>query len=339
MPRADEVAEDRPDGSVSEADSRRVRGRFMQEVRITIRGRNLALTTERTYLRWIRMFIRYHRYRHPATMGGAEVDAFLSWLAAWRRVSPKTQAVALNALVFLYRHHLQVELGPLAYRRPRPKPRVPVVLTHEEAMAIIERLTGRVQTFVQLLYGAGLRQAECCMLRIKDVDFGMGEIVVRNGKGAKDRRTLLPATLRTKLEQQVEYVRLLHAADLAAGYGEVYIPEALGRKYPNVRFETGWQFLFPNRAPSPDPRSGVIRRHHVHPSWIRKSIKRARLAAGIDKHVTCHTFRHSFATRLLEQGYDLRTIQELLGHSDIATTEIYTHVLNRGARGVSGPLG
>lgn len=315
------------------------RGQFIRAVRETIRGRNLALTTERTYLRWIRMFIRFHRYRHPAEMGGVEVDAFLTWLAAHRRVSPKTQAIALNAVVFLYRHHLKIELGQLAYRRPRPKPNVPVVLTHAEAEAIIDRLTGKVRLFVQLLYGSGLRQAECCMLRIKDIDFGMNEIIVRNGKGGKDRRTLLPETLRTRLEQQVEFVRCLHAADVAEGYGKVFIPEALARKYPAVKFETGWQFLFPNRAPSADPRTGVVRRHHLHPSWIRKNIKRARLEADIHKHVTCHTFRHSFATRLLEQGYDLRTIQELLGHRDVSTTEIYTHVLNKGGRGVVGPLG
>ena len=316
-----------------------IRGQFIRDVRQTIRGRNLALTTERTYLRWIRMFIRFHRYRHPREMAGPEVDAFLSWLAANRRVAPKTQAVALNSLVFLYRHHLNIDLGQLAYRRPRPKPNVPVVLTHAEAQAILGHLSGRVQLFVQLLYGSGLRQAECCMLRIKDIDFGMNEIVVRNGKGGKDRRTLLPELLRPRLERQVEFVRKLHAADVAEGYGEVFIPEALDRKFPGAKFETGWQFLFPNRAPSADPRTGVIRRHHVHPSWIRKNIKRARLAARIDKHVTCHTFRHSFATRLLEKGYDLRTIQELLGHTDIATTEIYTHVLNKGGRGVQGPLG
>ena len=316
-----------------------VRGQFIQAVTETIRARNLAITTERTYLRWIRMYIRFHKYRHPAEMSGADVDRFLSWLAAYRRVSPKTQAIALNALVFLYRHHLQKDLGQLAYRRPRPKQHVPVVLTHAEAIAILEGLSGRVKMFVQLLYGSGLRQAECCMLRLKDIDFGMNEIIVRHGKGAKDRRTLLPQSLRSGLEQQIEYVKCLHATDLAEGFGEAYIPEALSRKFPNACRETGWQFLFPNRAPSPDPRTGVIRRHHVHPSWIRKNIKRSRTAAGIHKHVTCHTFRHSFATRLLESGYDLRTIQELLGHTDVKTTEIYTHVLNRGQRGVTGPMG
>ena len=188
-------------------------------------------------------------------------------------------------------------------------------------------------------HAVSLRQAECCSLRIKDIDFGMNEIVVRQGKGGKDRRTILPATLQKPLADQVNFVQKNHAADIAAGYGEVYIPEALARKYPNACRETGWQFLFPAREPAKDPVSGKMRRHHVHPSWVRKSIKKARLEAGIYKHVTSHTFRHSFATRLLERGYDLRTIQELLGHSDISTTEIYTHVLNKGGRGVSGPLG
>jgi integron integrase len=316
-----------------------IRGQFIKQVAETIRARNLAITTERTYLRWIRMFIRFHKYRHPADMGGPEVDRFLSWLAAHRRVSPKTQAIALNAIVFLYRHHIKRDLGQLVYRRPKPKPHIPVVLTHAEALTIINGLSGRVQLFVQLLYGCGLRQAECFMLRIKDIDFGMHAIIVRHGKGGKDRRTLLPETLKSKLEQQVEYVTRIHAVDMVEGYGEVYIPEALARKYPGASHATAWQFIFPNRAPSPDPRTGVIRRHHVHPSWIRKNILRARVAAGIHKQVTCHTFRHSFATRLLENGYDLRTIQELLGHSDIKTTEIYTHVLNRGGRSVTGPLG
>ncbi len=254
-------------------------------------------------------------------------------------MSPATQGIALNALVFMYRHHFKHDLGKLEYNRARPRRRLPQVLTHDEAMAIIGGLPDKVRLFVQVLYGAGLRQAECCSLRIKDIDFGMNEIVVRQGKGGKDRRTILPATLQKPLADQVNFVQKNHAADIAAGYGEVYIPEALARKYPNACRETGWQFLFPAREPAKDPVSGKMRRHHVHPSWVRKSIKKARLEAGIYKHVTSHTFRHSFATRLLERGYDLRTIQELLGHSDISTTEIYTHVLNKGGRGVSGPLG
>jgi len=316
-----------------------VPGTFIRELRVNMRASRLALTTERTYLHWVRSFIRFHRYRHPRDMAATEVDQYLSWLAAERRVSPATQAIALNALVFMFQRHLRIELGVLQFQRARPKRRLPAVLTHAEALAIIERLPRRIALFVSILYGAGLRQAECCMLRIKDIDFGMNEIVVRMGKGAKDRRTVLPGQLRDDLAMQVEFVTRLHAADIAEGFGEVYIPEALARKYPHACRATGWQFLFPNRAPAPDPVTGVIRRHHVHPSWIRKNIKTARLAAGIHKHVTCHTFRHSFATRLLERGYDLRTIQELLGHTDITTTEIYTHVLNKGGRGVTGPLG
>ncbi|MDB4307728.1 integron integrase [Gammaproteobacteria bacterium] len=314
-------------------------GLFIKQLRVRMREQKLAYTTEKTYIHWIRSFIRYNRYRHPRDMGAAEVDQYLSWLAVDRRVAPATQAIALNALVFLFHRHLQIDLGQLEYRRARPKRRLPVVLTHAEASAIIERLNPKVRLFVQLLYGTGLRQAECCMLRIKDIDFGMNEIIVRQGKGGKDRRTLLPQQLRTALEEKINYVCKLHAADLAEGYGEVYLPDALARKYPAGCRERGWQFLFPNRAPAPDPLTGVIRRHHVHPSWIRKCIKKARLQAGIHKQVTCHTFRHSFATRLLEQGSDLRTIQELLGHTDVSTTEIYTHVLNRGRWGVRGPLG
>lgn len=317
----------------------RVPGLFMQQLRTTMREQKLAWTTEKTYVRWVRSFIRFHRYRHPREMGAVEVDQYLSWLAVRRQVAPATQSIALNALIFLYKRHLHRDLGELQYRRSRNKRRLPVVLTHAEAMEIINRLPPKVKLFVAVLYGAGLRQAECCMLRVKDLDFGMNEIVVRQGKGGKDRRTLLPSTIREQLALQVSYVGELHRLDLAAGYGEVYLPDALSRKYPAGCKELGWQFVFPNRSPAPDPVSGVIRRHHVHPSWIRKSVKKARLAAGIHKQVTCHTFRHSFATRLLEQGYDLRTIQELLGHTDISTTEIYTHVLNKGGRGVQGPLG
>lgn len=314
-------------------------GRFLDGLRVRMREKKLAYTTEKTYLHWIRSFIRFHRYRHPRDMAAAEVDQYLSWLAVDRRVAPATQAIALNALVFMFQRHLHTDLGALEYRRARPKRRIPVVLTHEEALAIIDGLPDKIRLFVQILYGSGLRQAECCNLRIKDIDFGMNEIVVRNGKGGKDRRTLLPVQLRKRLTRQVEIVKRLHAVDVAAGYGKVYMPEGLGRKYPHGCSETEWQFLFPNRAPAADPVSGVIRRHHMHPSWVRKNIKLARIAAGVTKLVTCHTFRHSFATRLLENGYDLRTIQELLGHADITTTEIYTHVLNKGGRGVIGPLG
>jgi integron integrase len=211
-------------------------------------------------------------------------------------------------------------------------------LSHDEALAIILELREPVRIMVELMYVSGLRQAECCSLRVKDIDFSMAEIIVRAGKGNKDRRTVLPLALVDNLHAQIRLVSQLHALDLANGYGEVYLPEALARKYPAAATETKWQFLFPAKAPGADPRSRVIRRHHVHPAWVRKSLRRAVLASGIHKQVTCHTFRHSFATRLLENGYDLRTIQELLGHADIATTEIYTHVLNKGGRGVRSPI-
>ena len=313
--------------------------RFMDKLRLLMRQRQLAYPTEKTYLHWIRNFIRYHQRRHPRDMGAAEVDQYLSWLASHRRVSPATQSIALNALVFMYRHQLGDDLGTLNYKRARPRRRVPQVLTHSEAMQIIAGLHPPVKLAVQILYGCGLRQAECLDLRIKDIDFGMKEIIVRQGKGGKDRRTLLPSSLRMDLEQQVERVKQLHQVDTAHGYGEVYIPAALGRKFPNAYRETAWQFLFPARNIAADPVTGVLRRHHFHTSCIRKAIKKQLLASGLHKRVTSHTFRHSFATRLLESHYDLRTIQELLGHADITTTEIYTHVLNKGGHGVTGPLG
>lgn len=313
--------------------------RFLDQLRLLMRERGLAYSTERTYLRWIRSFIRFHHRRHPQDMGDVEVDAYLSWLAAERRVAPATQSIALNALVWMYRNRFERELGNLLYQRARPKRRVPVVLTHEEALALIDAMHEPLRLAFQLLYGCGLRQAECLNLRIKDIDFGMNEITVRHGKGGKDRRTVLPTTLRERLQTQVRNVRRIHAVDLAEGYGEVYMPGALARKYPSACTSTAWQYLFPSRNIAADPVTGTLRRHHMHHTVFRKTLKKALLSTGIHKQVTSHTFRHSFATRLLERGYDLRTIQELLGHSSIETTEIYTHVLNKGGRGVSGPLG
>lgn len=313
--------------------------RFLDQLRVLMRQQQLAYATERTYLHWIRKFIRFHNRGHPKDMGAKEVDEFLSWLASHRQVSPATQSIALNALIYMYRHQLGDNLGTLNFRRARPKRHVPQVLTHDEAMQLIARMHHPVRLAVQLLYGAGLRQAECLNLRIQEIDFGMNEIIVRNGKGGKDRRTLLPESIRDDLAVQIQRVTQLHQVDCAQGYGEVYIPAALARKLPNACRETGWQFLFPSKNIAADPVTGVLRRHHFHTSCIRKAIRKGLKESGIHKRVTSHTFRHSFATRLLERGYDLRTIQELLGHADVTTTEIYTHVLNKGGRGVTGPLG
>ncbi len=312
--------------------------RLLHQVRMHMREQGLAHSTEKTYLHWIRSFIRFHRLRHPRNMGKAEVDAYLSWLSVRRSVAPGTQAIALNALIFLYHRFYKRDLGKLSFTPARRRQHLPQVLSHEEAMAIISRIKPPIKLAVQLMYGSGLRQAECCSLRIKDIDLSMSELIVRRGKGGKDRRTVLADSIRGVLENQIHIVEQLHKRDVLAGYGEVYMPEALARKYPHAARETGWQFLFPSRNPAPDPVTGTIRRHHVHPSWIRKIVRNAVRESGVHKHVTCHTFRHSFATRLLERGYDLRTIQELLGHSDIATTEIYTHVLNKGGRDVISPI-
>jgi len=313
--------------------------RLLDQLRLHMRNARLAYTTEKTYLHWIRSFIRFHGRRHPRELGASEVDGFLSWLANERHVSPATQAIVLNALIYLYQRFLGIELHKLHFQRARPKRRIPQVLTHDEALRIIDRLRGSAKLIFQLMYGSGLRQAEALNLRVKDIDFGMHEIFVRNGKGGKDRRTLLPGVLVPALQEQVSKVEHLHAADCARGYGEVYIPDALARKYPAIARETAWQFLFPASRIGVDPATGVLRRHHLHHTALAKALRPAKQEAGIPKLISSHTFRHSFATRLLERGYDLRTIQELLGHADISTTEIYTHVLNKGGRGVQGPLG
>lgn len=312
--------------------------RFMDRLRTFIRGRHMAWSTERTYIRWIRDFIYFHDKKHPQDMGELEIEQYLSYLASERHCSPGTQAVALNALVFLYREFLQCENLQLDFQRAKAHRRIPVVFSHREATEVINSMQGTTQLMARLLYGSGLRTHECIRLRVKDVDFDMGELHVRDGKGGKDRRTLLPNSLRDQLSEQIRFVAELHKKDLRAGHGEVWMPFALSRKYPTAATSLEWQFLFPAANLASDPRSGVIRRHHVHHRTLQKAVNLAIRQAGIAKHASCHTFRHSFATRLLEQGYDLRTIQELLGHSDISTTEIYTHVLNKGGRGVVSPI-
>ncbi|NND68078.1 MAG: integron integrase [Halioglobus sp.] len=312
--------------------------RFIDKLRLDMRDKGYAYQTEKTYVHWVKRYIYFHNKQHPGSMGAVHINQFLSALGNDRHCSPATQRIALNALIYLYRKFLQVELEPLDFEKARLKRRLPVVLTHAEVKHILEHLTGKHRLMVEILYGCGLRLNELLSLRVKDLDFEFSTITVRSGKGGKDRVTLMPETLKERLQLQIEEVSRIHKQDLLDGYGEVYMPGALARKYPSAAKELGWQFLFPATSIGRDPRSGVLRRHHLHNTTLRKSVGRARREAGIIKPVRCHTFRHSFATRLLQQGYDLRTIQKLLGHSDVRTTEIYTHVLGRGAMGVVSPI-
>jgi integron integrase len=297
--------------------------------------------TEKAYVHWIRRFILFHNKRHPREMGASEVEAFLSHLAVKERVAASTQNQALAALLFLYKQVLLQELPLLnAVRAKRPQ-RLPTVLSIDEVRRVLERLPrNSVGLMIELLYGTGMRQMECCQLRVKDVDFDRHVLVVRQGKGDKDRCVPFPERVRERLREQIERVRRIHVADLARGLGQVQLPLALARKYPAADREMGWQFLFPATALSLDPREpdGPRRRHHVHESLVQKVLRRATLASGITKPIRCHTLRHSFATHLLEDGKDIRTIQELLGHKDVSTTMIYTHVSTVGATGVRSPL-
>jgi integron integrase len=313
--------------------------RLLEQVRGRIRFKHYSIRTEQSYLDWIRRFIRHFDKRHPKDMGAKEVQEFLTHLAVAGRVAASTQNQAKSALLFLYKEVLEVELPWLdkveAAKTPK---RLPVVLTRDEVMAVLSRLEGSHGLIARLLYGTGLRIMECLRLRAKDVIFERNEILVRDGKGAKDRVTMLPASLVPALREHIERIRELHRQDLAAGHGEVYLPFALDRKYPAAGREWMWQYIFPSAKLSVDPRSGVVRRHHVQDQCVQRAVRQAVRDAGIDKPATPHTLRHSFATHLLDSGYDIRTVQELLGHSDVSTTMIYTHVLNRGGRGVASPL-
>jgi len=313
--------------------------RLLEQVRIRCRTRHYSIRTERAYVGWARRFILANGRRHPRELGLAEVEAFLSSLAVRDGVAASTQNQALSALLFLYREVLGIELpwvGAVT-RAKRPR-RLPVVLSHAEVRALLAVLDGQVALMASLLYGSGMRLMEVVRLRVKDVDFGRREILVRNGKGGKDRRVPLPRRVEAGLAAQVERARVLHGRDLAEGFGEAWLPHALSRKYPSAGREFGWQWVFPARRRSVDPRGGARRRHHVDEAVLQRAVKAARVAAGIDKPATCHTLRHSFATHLLEAGHDIRTVQELLGHKDVATTQLYTHVLGRGAGGVLSPL-
>lgn len=301
--------------------------------------RHLSIRTEQAYVQWIRRYLRFHHMRHPREMGEVEIRAFISDLAVTRSIAASTQTVALSALLFLYRDVLKQELPYVSNieRAKKPK-RLPVVFSRDEAKRLLAHLEGTHWLVAGLLYGSGLRLMECLRLRVKDIDFTYAQLIVRDGKGEKDRITMLPGSLKQQLMRHLQRVKLLHEDDLAAGYGEVFLPYALARKYPNAPKDWGWQYVFPAAARSIDPRSGNERRHHVSDTSIQKAMKKAMHKAGIAKHASCHTFRHSFATHLLEQGYDIRTIQDLLGHKDVRTTMIYTHVLNRGGKGVLSPL-
>ncbi len=313
--------------------------RLLDEVRTKARLLHLSLRTEETYVSSIRRFILFHGRRHPREMGVEEIRAYLAHLALDAGVAASTQNVALHALLFLYREVLGVELPEVGeLERARGPKKVPVVFTREEAQAALAGLRGAHWMMASLLYGSGLRLMECMRLRVKDLDFSYKELTVVDGKGAKDRRTVLPGSLVRPLREHLEGVRGVHEADLADGFGAVYLPFALARKYPGAAMEWGWQYVFPASRRAADPRGGVERRHHADESGLQRAVKAAIRAAGIEKRASCHTFRHSFATHLLEDGYDIRTVQELLGHSDVKTTMIYTHVLNRGGRGVRSPL-
>ncbi|HTD27887.1 MAG TPA: integron integrase [Xanthomonadaceae bacterium] len=313
--------------------------RLLDEVSRHMRVKHYSLRTEASYSGWIRRFILANGKRHPLEMGAVEVEAFLSVLAVKGNVAASTQNQALSALLFLYRIVLGVDLPWMesVVRAKRPQ-HVPTVLSRDEVQRLLAQMDGRTWLLASLLYGTGMRLMECLRLRVKDVDFARNEVTVRDGKGGKDRHTMLPRSLVEPLQREVERTRLWHAGDLMAGWGAVHLPHALARKYPNAAKDFGWQYVFPSGQRSVDPRDGIERRHHFDDAILSRGLKGARNRAGIVKPLSAHTLRHSFATHLLEMGYDIRTVQELLGHKDVATTQIYTHVLNRGAGGVLSPL-
>jgi len=314
--------------------------KLMDQVREIMRLKHYSLRTERSYADWIRRYVKFHRMRQREELlpGREKVELFLSDLAVNGQVAAATQNQAFNALLFLYREVLHTPLEEVrAVRAERPV-RVPVVLTAEEVKQVIAGMTGPAQLVAKLLYGSGLRLMEALRLRVQDVDFEMKQVTVRDGKGAKDRYTVLAESVVPVLREHLVGVRLTHGEDLAAGFGAVHLPGALDRKYPGAARQWGWQYVFPARGRSTDPRSGVIRRHHLDEATVNKAIKAAVQRAGIVKRASSHTFRHSFATHLLQRGADIRTIQELLGHEDVSTTMIYTHVLRQGGLGVKSPL-
>ena len=313
--------------------------RLLDQVRDRIRVKHYSLSTEKTYLYWIRFLIRWSGMHHPRDMGAPEVEAFLSFLATQRKVSAGTQNQAMHAILFLYREVLCITLPWLdGITRAKPSKPLPVVLTVSETQRLLAATHGTAGLVVRLLYGTGMRLMEGLRLRVKDVDFDRRQITIRGGKGDKDRVTMLPGSLIEPLRAHLAERRRWHDKDLSTGMADVELPHALERKYPNAGKQWGWQYVFAAADYSTDPRTGVIRRHHIHEKTIQRQVKEAAQRAGIDKPAHPHTLRHSFATHLLEAGHDIRTVQELLGHSDVSTTMIYTHVLNRGGHGVTSPL-
>jgi len=313
--------------------------RLLDRVRDKIRLRHYSIRTEQAYADWIKRFIVFHGKRHPETLGAPEVEAFLTNLAVERKVAAATQNLAKSSILFLYRDVLERDLPWLEHvERARTPAHLPTVLTRDEVAAVLGRLRGVHRLIGRLLYGTGMRIMECVRLRVMDVDFSRREILIRNGKGAKDRVTMLPRGVWRSLQAQLVWAREQHALDLADGLGDVWLPFALARKYPGAGREWGWQYVFPTDRPARDPRTGIVRRHHISDQAFQRAMKQAVREAAVPKPATPHTLRHSFATHLLESGYDIRTVQELLGHADVSTTMIYTHVLNRGGRGVVSPL-
>jgi len=313
--------------------------KLLEQVSDAIRIKHYSSRTEKTYMDWIKRYILFHNKRHPKDMGVEEIQTFIAHLATQKQLAASTQNQALSAVIFLYRHVLKIDIAlPSDIIRAQKSETLPVVLTHQEAMSVINKMSGVSQLMTKILYGSGLRLMECLRLRVKDIDFGNHQIIVRDGKGEKDRLTMLPDALIPDLQTHLKTVSDIHQQDLKAGYGEVYLPYAIARKYPNAPKEWIWQYLFPAFARSVDPETKKIRRHHLDESVLQKAIRQTAGIVGIDKPVSPHVFRHSFATHLLQSGYDIRTIQELLGHKDVKTTMIYTHVLQRGGLAVKSPL-
>ena len=313
--------------------------KLLDQVRDVIRKKHYSLRTEQAYVDWIKRYIFFHNKRHPKEMGAPEIARFISHLATERRVAASTQNQAFNALIFLYRQVLGIEVGDIGKTERAKKPqRLPTVMTRDEVTAVLSGMQGIHQLMAKLLYGCGMRLMECVRLRVKDLDFGQNHIIIRDAKGMKDRATMFPEQIKPPLVEHLKRVRIIHQHDIRNGLGEVYLPYALERKYPRAPREWGWQYVFPSDRISVDPRSGRRRRHHISEDGLQRAVQKAARAAGLSKPVNPHAFRHSFATHLLEAGYDIRTVQDLLGHKDVATTMIYTHVMNRGGLGVISPL-